>query len=184
MELKIDVELLRSNKLSLGQYIYLWTLYHELKEPYDISLNAYEYIKLLGNGFIYRESLKTYCLTDKGFDLFDKHDDLFSTFINEFPTRVMGKGAPRALSPSSPDTLGADKIKKKWNAITRRNTDFQQHIIACLKEEVKVRKNAGDLYWMRNAETWLNKATWEDYEYLLEQPTKEKTGFKVNEIKL
>lgn len=185
MELNISVEFLKENKLSLGQYVYMWTLFNQLKDPYIVSLSMYEYIKLLALGLVYRVDDKTFDLTDKGFDLFNKDDSLFSIFINEFPTRVMGKGAPRSLSPASPDTLGAEKIRKKWNSVTRRNSDLQRKIINCLKKEVEIRQRSNDLYWMRNAETWLNKCTWEDYEYLLDEETKvNNTGVKTNEIRL
>jgi hypothetical protein len=89
----------------------------------------------------------------------------------------------RVLSPASPSSLAGKKIKRKWCAITKNSIEKQELILNCLKAEVELRRKENNLYWMRNIETWLNKVTWEDYQYLLEEPKEEIKGF-MNEIRL
>jgi hypothetical protein len=81
-------------------------------------------------------------------------------------------------------SLVGKKLKRKWYAITRNNTEYERHILKCLNEELKLRKKEGNMYWMRNMETWLSKATWEDYNYLLEKQINNIGSNKIGEIRL
>jgi hypothetical protein len=123
---------------------------------------------------------------ENGITVFEPSGGLFEEFIKLFPTRVSNmNGESRVLSPASMKSVVGTKMKSKFYRITKNREEFQKHVIKCLECELNLRKKEGSLYWMRNMEAWLNKATWEDYEYLLEKPIKkESEGFKVNEIRL
>jgi len=170
MEIKITINELKDRGLKLIQYILLWGIYYELKiEGLVIQDDIVN--DLVDRSFIHKQG-SYWALNPLGLELFEPKNGTFDEFVEIFPTRVSdAAGVVRVLSPASTDTLAGSRLRRKWYTITKNNKSLQDHILACLKEEVRMRKMSGNLYWMRNAETWLNKATWEDYEYLLETKT-------------
>lgn len=184
-ELRIKTEDLKKIGITLTQYLLSWGLYNNLRVRFlDIHQEGID--DLLEKGYIAKLKDKDeYVLTERGILLFEPEGGIYELFLKEFPTRVNDQtGRSRVLSPVDAKSLSGEKIKRKWYSITKNKNELEEHILSCLKQEVVLRKREGSLFYMRNIETWLNKATWEDYEYLLEQPIKEKTGSKVNEIKL
>lgn len=182
-ELRITFEELKDLKLTLVQYIYLWSLYNcfvikdfSIKDSSIKELVKREYIALGKDHNL---------LTTKGNDLFETKVDLFDEFIKVFPTRVTDNtGKSRVLSPASSNTNVGKKLKHKWFNVTNNDINKQEHIIKCLKLEVDLKRRENNLFWMRNAETWLNKCTWEDYEYLLDEPKKENVSSTSSVLKL
>jgi hypothetical protein len=185
MELNIKIEDLKKIGLTLTQYITLWGIYNSVKIKYIVT-DEEGINDLKTKGYMVQAfGHENFLLTKRGLELFEPPVGIFDEFIQLFPTRVKdAAGIVRILSPEGPNTLAGQKLRRKWHAITKTNTELQNHIIECLKEEVELRKKEGNLYWMRNAETWLNKCTWEDYEYLLKREKKEETERKVGEIRL
>jgi hypothetical protein len=184
MELRITIEELKNKGLTLTQYIYLWGLYNQVKVKYlDVQEEALS--NLIDRYYITKNG-NEYILLDNSIELFEPSGGLFDEFIKTFPTRVKNiNGETRILSPASFKSAVGQKMKKKWHSITKNNIELQTKLLACLKEEIKMREKEGSLYWMRGIEPWLNKATWEDYEYLLDGVKKqESTGFKPSEIRL
>jgi hypothetical protein len=186
MELRVKIEDLKKIDLTLTQYVYLWGLYNNVRIKYlDIQqegidiLNEKHYIAKL-------KDKEEYVLTEHGVELFEPKGGIFEEFLQTFPTRVNDQtGRSRVLSPVDAKSLSGEKMKKKWYSITKNKIELEEHILSCLKQEVVLRKKEGSLFYMRNIETWLNKATWEDYQYLLEKQKPEDRGFaKVNEIRL
>jgi hypothetical protein len=183
MELRIRTEDLKKIGITTSQYLMLWGLYNQVRIKYFV-LSGEGIQDLNEKGYIGLQDEK-WLLIRKGIEIFEPPSGIFDEFIELFPTRVKdASGIVRVLSPESTDSLSGQKLRKKWHAITKTNVDIQEHIVKCLKEEVKLRKREGSLYWMRNAETWLNKATWEDYEYLLENPKEKESRHHIGEIKL
>jgi hypothetical protein len=184
MEFSVKIEDLKNRDLTLTQFVYLWGLYNQVKIKYlDIQQEGLN--NLVDRLFITKNG-DDYILLQNGLDLFEPTNGLFNDFIKLFPTRVSNtNGESRVLSPASADSISGKKIRSKFYRVTKNNGEFQKHVIRCLESELNLRKKEGNIYYMRNAETWLNKATWEDYEYLLEQPKKEEIkGFKSSEIRL
>lgn len=185
MELRVNISDLKKIKLSLTQYIYLWQIYNHVKVKHlDIQEEAIT--DLLKDGWIGKIKGKEneHGLTEKGIEVFEPSGGIYDKFIALFPTRVSNQmGVTRVLSPVDPNSLSGKKIKRKWYSITKNKQEIEEHILKCLEKEVELRKKDGSLYWMRNVETWLNRATWEDYEYLLETK-KEETVTSSNVIKI
>jgi hypothetical protein len=183
MELRISINDLKNMGLTLTQYVFLWGLYNQAKIKYlEISQEGLdsliERLYLAKNG-------NEYVLLENAIEVFEPHKGLFNDFLNLFPTRVSNfSGETRILSPAGTDTVVGKKLKSKFYRITKNNVEFQKHVLKCLEQELNLRKKEGNLYWMRNCETWLNKATWEDYEYLLDKPIEKETGTKLNQIRL
>jgi hypothetical protein len=186
MEFRIKIEELKKIGLSLTQYIAVWGIYNGLEIAFNVTsqegLNDLEDKQYIG-----RDPMRPdqYLITSRALELFEPSGGVFDDFIKAFPTRVKDQhGIVRVLSPDKPDTLSGQKLLRKWHTITKNKEELQEHILSCLKKEVELRSKEGNLFWMRNCETWLNKCTWEDYEYLLDTQIKENTGFKINEIHL
>ena len=183
-EIKISSDELKVKNLSFSEWIVLWELYFEEKMPH-ITIDPKIYEKMQGRALIFEEDDKSYTLLPKGKELFESSDEFFDEFISVFPTRVKTPtGETRILSPAGINTAVGFKLLKKWKGITNSNPEVQKHILDCLKAELELRKKTNTVQWMRNAETWLNKCTWEDYEYLLKEEREIIEGSRVNELKL
>jgi hypothetical protein len=183
MELRISLRELEDLELSFTEYLVLWGLHNGVVYG-KITIDPSIYENLLAHEYITQEGTE-YSLTQYGVAIFEPVKSNFTDFIDIFPTRVSSPtGEVRVLSPASSTTLVANKLKRKWIGITHGKPDIELKIIECLKMEVELRKKEKSLHYMRNAETWLNKCTWEDYEYLLDKPKLEDNGFKINEIRL
>lgn len=182
MEIRVKLEDIKKMGFSFAQYVFMWSIYNQIRlKHFMVDEEALE--ELIKDGYLVKNTTG-YNITVKAENIFEPSTGSFSEFISTFPTRVHDhNGVVRVLSPADPSTLVGDKLRKKWYSITKNKIELSEKILKCLKCEVELRKRENSLYWMRNAETWLNKATWEDYEYLLEQPIKE-TGTKINEIRL
>lgn len=186
-ELRVKIEDLKKIGITLTQYLLLWGYYNNMKVKYlDITKEGISDLKERG----YLAKLKDkeeYLLTEKSITIFEPEGGIFDEFLKIFPTRVNNMaGQSRVLSPVDPKSLSGEKMKRKWFGITKNKSEVETMILSCLKAEIELRKREGNLFYMRNLEAWLNKATWEDYQYLLEKKTTDNsTGFnKVGEIRL
>ena len=185
MEFRVNISDLKKVGISLTQYLFIWGIYNGVKVKYlDIKEEAIE--ALLRDGWMgkIKGTEFDYGLTEKGIELFEPSGGIFEKFLALFPTRVSNQaGVTRVLSPVDPNSISGKKLKRKWYSITKNKQEIEEHILKCLEKEVELRRKDGSLYWMRNVEAWLNKATWEDYEYLLETK-KEESITSPNVIKL
>lgn len=182
MEFSCNIDELDELGLTFTEYLILFSIYNQVVYK-NIEINEKVYEKLENKSYIGKTEEGTYVLLDKGFDFFVPPENLFSEFIETFPTRVVdpASGSIRILSPASANTVAGKKLKKKWDSISKGKNDFQRHVIDCLKAEIRNRTTTNSLQWMRNAETWLNNGTWEDFAYLLDKP---KTDLSSKDIRL
>lgn len=169
MEFNCNLDDLEAMGLTFTEYLILVGLYNSVKYK-NIIINEKVYDKLVEKDYIVKKD-DYWELTDRGFDFFAPKSSLFDTFIQTFPTRVVDpvSGAVRVLSPVSASTIQGKKLHKKWDLLTKGNETLQKHIIECLEAELHLRKNTGNLQYMRNIETWLNNGTWEDYAYAIKK---------------
>jgi hypothetical protein len=183
-EIKISSDELKVKRLSFSEWIVLWELYFAEKMS-NITIDPTVYDKMQGKAYIFEEDDGSFSLLPKGKELFESSDEFFDEFISLFPTRVkLPTGETRILSPNGGNTAVGLKLLKKWKVITKSNPETQKHLVDCLKAEIELRTKTNTLQWMRNSETWLNKCTWEDYEYLLKEGKEIVEGGRVNELKL
>lgn len=153
-------------KITFSEHLFLISVYFG-RTWGNITFSDQLQQKMIDEGFIIKTDT-FYELTDKGNEIFEPDAGLFEEFLHIFPTRVNDvDGKPRILSPASVNTNAGHRLHTKWYQITKSDKKKERHIIECLKAEVKLREQTGKLYYMRAIETWLQKSTWEDYEYLL-----------------
>lgn len=168
MEIRINLDELEKKKLSVAQYLFMWSIYFDTMIRDRENLLPDALADLISRRLIVKKAGEWYLL-DTAAKMFESNNELFDEFIKLFPTRVAApNGAVRVLSPASADTVTGKKIKKKWDTITKGSKDLKEHIMRCLEAEIRMRTNTGSLHYMRNIDTWITNGTWEDYEYLLE----------------
>lgn len=181
MEIKINLDELERKGLSLAQYLFMWSLYHDLIVRDRENLSADALADLVSRKLIIRKTGEWW-LTESAARLFESSAEMFDEFIEKFPTRAtFPNGSVRVLSPASANTVAGKKLKKKWCTIVKGNVDFEQKIIKCLEAEVKLRKREGTLHFMKGIEPWLNNGEWESYEYLLSDSKPEGLGSTIND---
>lgn len=181
MEFSCNIDELDELGLTFTEYLILFSIYNQVIYK-NIQINEKVYEKLVDKSYI-RKTENSYELLNKGFDFFVPKENLFDEFIKTFPTRVVdpASGSVRILSPASATSVAGKKLKKKWDSLTKGKNDFQRHVIDCLKAEIQNRTTSNSLQWMRNADTWLNNGTWEDFAYLLDKP---KSSLSSKDIRL
>lgn len=172
------------HKVTFFEFLYLITIFWD-KPWKHLSFSEELKEKVAKRGFTELDEDGKVILTDKGNEIFIPEDGLFDEFIKIYPTRVTdAQGKSRVLSPAKSGSGGAQRLYKDWYAITKNDMKLQRHIIECLKAEITLRKNTGNIFYMRTAESWLEKSTWEDYEYLLKSAEKTDSTTSSRDLRL
>ena len=176
--MKIDIDLIRKNKMTIQYYLDLRYLYFCRIEKEEEFVDAYGGIdetrlrKYAMLGFIHLLSLDAYVMRDKYQlrnpirDLFEGEQDLFLKWFSTFPLKTP---SGRYLRPGSDDTITGKKLRQKWNKHFKNNTLAAKKAITVLEAEMSMRRQTGKFEYMHNAETWLNKGDYEIYAELLEK---------------
>ena len=133
MEVRIDLKKLDARGISLSQFLFMLTIYHNATIRDSIELTPEAKMDLIFKKYITQKGEK-YSLTAKSMPLFESNPELFNLFIETFPTRVTNEqGVIRVLSPASADTIAATKLKSKWYTLTSTNTELKNKILECFK---------------------------------------------------
>jgi len=169
--IQIDLDYVQEKRMSVNQYLALMKLYLYEKELKILPIRIYEdELEFLEEqGYIARTE-NNVLLTDTGRGIFEQGGDLFEEFFSLFPHRVPNNaGGFRVLGTKASDTIMGNKMRRKWNLITKGNATLQKTIIESLRYELKHREQTGALAYMQNMETWLNNGTWERYQDMIEE---------------
>ena len=108
-------------------------------------------------------------------DLFSNDfDQMFAELVGTYPMKVNSfRGGVRILHAKDPDAKANEKARNKYRKIIGTKAYKHKHIISCLNKQLAVeRENLG---FLQNLEVWINNHTWEKYENLEENDTKENT---------
>lgn len=172
MIITIDIQKIIDNFLSLDHFIYLNHLYLKSKDEENADLlkvlSSLDDSYLQDMGFI-KITESGNVLRSKGIELFEGKG-LFHKFIATFPIKTP-KG--RYLSPVGTDGIVASSLKKKWTKLFKNNVALEQKAIKVLEAEIEFRLRTNAMEFMQACEAWLNGASYEKYEYLLEENEKE-----------
>ena len=86
-------------------------------------------------------------------------DDLFKEFLQTFPLKV-------TRTDGTVDYLRTDQSKARmlYLANTRGKKSVHDHILKCLKHEVKYRETNGSMKFMKRMTSWLSSSEWEAFE--------------------
>lgn len=183
-EITINLEKINKLGMTVSTYLTLLSIAFQENNEYELLQDTHlwgdrDILHLLKSNLIAGDSTNFYSVTEKGKEVLGLgKEDLFIEFYNLFPDKApVNGGGFRALSTVNPKSTSATKTKQKWNRITRGDVDKQKHIIGCLKKELHTRNKQGDLQYMHNIDTWLNKSYWEHYEDI---EIKESNNFEID----
>lgn len=176
MDISMNLESLISNNLSVNEYLYLYYLFlddpDQMKDLYKLITEINEDI-LQDKGFI-KITEDEIILRQKTLDMFSP-PELFYKFLSTFPIKTP---SGRYLSPAGTTGIAVTNLKKKWKSTFKNKQNLEQKAIRVLEAELKWRKQSNNLEYIHNAETWLNQADFEKYEYLIEEEEKERSKDK------
>jgi len=86
-------------------------------------------------------------------------DDLFKIFLNEFPQSV-------TRTDGTTDFLRTDisNAEIAYRSYIGRSVDKHEHILKCLKAEIKHRTENGSMPYMKRILSWITNKSWQSYE--------------------
>jgi hypothetical protein len=172
MIVDVNTDFLINNKVTANQFLLLTLLQADkkniLKDYFLMNNISVEQInadikELKEKGFIDGDVIGLYdlsrlCATFKWKSLFTA-DDLFKEFLVTFPLKV-------TRNDGTLDYLRTDQSKARmlYLGYTRGKKSIHDHIIKCLKHEIKYREMNGSMKFMKRMTSWLNSQEWESFE--------------------
>ena len=176
MKVEIDFDILRETKMSPDDFIFLYIIYRKgfnylqqlnLK-PNVEQLQTDGYIKL-------GQTPESHTIRQDFIDLFvSDFDQMFAELVSTYPMKVDSPGRGiRILHAKDPDAKANDKCRNRYKKIINNKPYKHKHIMKCLNMQLKVERD--NLGFLQNLETWINNHTWEKYENLDENDTKDTT---------
>jgi hypothetical protein len=177
MNVDIDFEVLEQTGMSADDYLYLYVIYKE-SYAYLNNLNLKPNLeKLQEDGYIkLGETPDQHFIRQEFIDLFSSNfDQMFAELIGNYPMKVMttDRGV-RVLHAKDPDSKANAKSKAKYKKIVGDKLYKHKHIMKCLDVQLTIERH--NLAYMQNLETWINNHTWEKYENLDENDTRQETN--------
>ena len=171
MTIEIDLELLKTTKLTPNEFIGLYLTFRKGYSYLDeLPLNI-DWKNLEDKGYITIETLGTQTVTNKFTQLFSNNfDTMFAELISIYPNRVHTSTSTRVLCAADPKAKTNLKAKKRYKLVVGNKLHVHNRIIKLLKVQLKMQEDS--LGYMQNLETWINNHTWEKYENLDENDTK------------
>ena len=176
MKVEIDFDILRETKMSADDFIFLYIIYRKgfnylqqlnLK-PNVEQLQTDRYIKL-------GQTPEHHTIRQDFIDLFvSDFDQMFAELVSTYPMKVDSPGRGiRILHAKDPDAKANDKCRNRYKKIINNKPYKHKHIMKCLNMQLKVERD--NLGFLQNLETGINNHTWEKYENLDENDTKDTT---------
>jgi len=170
-DITIPVDKVVKHGLNITEYLLLYNIATGFTISKLLTNSMKPLISLEEKGFIKMSDGNTY-LRSKANVFFSVDEDLFTEWLNTYPTMVMRRhGGRRALSPVGASTILGKKLRAKWDRIFKKDAGKQRQAIRVLELQVKDMKRSGDLEYMVEAARWLNEGYHEKYSYLLDNDT-------------
>ena len=176
MRVEIDFEVLSETKMSADDFLYLYIIYRK-GFNYLTQLNLKPNIdRLQENGYVKLGELpEDHTIRQDFIDLFvSDFEQMFAELISTYPMKVNSpNGGVRILHAKDPDAKANDKCRDKYKKIVNDKPYKHKHIMKCLDLQLTLDRDS--LGFLQNLETWINNYTWEKYENLDENDTKDNT---------
>lgn len=168
MEVKINTDVLRTCKLSLDEYFYLYLKYNKIP-VYDYTDLIFPITGNLTTLLEYKNLIKfdleqkDYFLTNKALVIFEEKsiDKKFEEFWSIYPIKVPnGKGSYRAIKTKDIESKQALDCKKKYISLIKKPGEHEK-IIKGLNIYLKSLRPT--LQFCVGVEVFLNQQMWEKY---------------------
>jgi len=173
MTINIDLNLLKDTKMSADEFLALYLVYRKgYGYLYELDLNI-DWTKLEKDSYVkLGETIEENTVRQEFIDLFIKDfDSMFAQLISTYPMKVSTNNGIRVLHASNPDAKSNDKARNKYRKLVDGKAHVHKRIMALLDVQLTVEKN--NLQYLQNLETWINNHTWEKYENITENDTKD-----------
>ena len=170
MKIEIDLSLLKDTKLSADEYIYLHVIYkkafnylEQVQSLLDPNRSLIEEVLQKEGWLVTGKTLMDYKVTNKFLDLFvGSIDVMFEELLSLYPFKVETERGSRVLRAKDPSAHSNSKAKKKYAKIVKGKPHLHRTILLSLEKQLTAEKH--NLGYMQNLETWINNHTWEKYE--------------------
>ena len=175
MTIELDLNMLREVGMSPDDFTYLYLVYKkgnkyvpQLKLKPDLD-------KLQENGYVkLGDTPENHVVRHKFLDLFlADFDKMFNELTLTYPMKVNSDKGVRILHAKDPNSKANQKAKLRYKRIVDGKPHVHRKIIACLNTQLKIERS--NLGYLQNLETWINNHTWEKYENLNENDTRDTT---------
>ena len=172
MTIEIDLELLKTTNLTPDEFI---GLYLTLRKGYsyldELTLNI-DWKNLENKEYITIETLGTHTVTDKFRQLFSNNfDAMFEELISVYPSKVSSSNGVRVLHAVDPKAKSNLKARNRYKKVVGNKLHVHNKIMKLLKVQLNIQQD--NLAYLQNLETWINNHTWEKYENLDDNDTRE-----------
>ncbi|MBT8449861.1 MAG: hypothetical protein KJO69_09235 [Gammaproteobacteria bacterium] len=166
MTIEIDTNVLTDLDISADDFVYLYLLHakaYDVIKVISIKPNTED---LQSKGLIkLGERPEDDIVRQKFIDTIeDSFDRMWSELLSHFPLKVYTNGNVRILRAKDADARNNQKAKKAYHRVIGKNVAKHNKIVKCLKYELEFRKSNNSLGFMQMLQTWVNQATWEQYE--------------------
>jgi len=175
MIVELDLNMLKEVGMSPDDFTYLYLVYKK-GNKYNPQLNLKPNLdKLQEEGYIkLGDTTENHVIRHKFLDLFlADFDKMFNELMLTYPMKVNSDKGVRILHAKDPNSKSNQKAKARYKRIVDGKPHVHKKIVACLNTQLKLERN--NLGYMQNLETWINNHTWEKYENLDENDTRDKT---------
>jgi|TARA_B110000908_G_C10236803_1_gene443790 hypothetical protein len=176
MRVEVDFEVLKQTKMSADDFIYLYIIYRK-GFNYLKQLNLKPDVdRLQDDGYVKLGELpEDHTIRQEFLDLFiSDFGQMFAELISTYPMKVNSPGrGVRILHAKDPDAKANEKCRNKYKKIVNDKPYKHKHIMRCLDTQLTLERD--NLGFLQNLETWINNYTWEKYENLDENDTKQDT---------
>lgn len=166
MDISMNIHNLQNYKLTVNEYLYLRNIYADEKDKIVDLYSIIDHINedsLQDRGFI-KITEDSIILRQKTIELFEPKE-LFYKYLSIFPIKTP---SGRYLSPAGIEGVAVTTLKAKWDKRFKNKDNLQEKAIRVLEAELAWRRKSNNMEYIHNAETWLNQADYEKYEYLLD----------------
>jgi|TARA_R110000744_G_scaffold324474_1_gene430292 hypothetical protein len=173
MTINIDLNLLKNTKLSADEFLALYCLYRKgYGYLYELNLNV-DWSRLEQESYVkLGEKVEDHTVRQEFIDLFvNDVDSMFAQLVGTYPMKVNTNNGIRVLHAANPDAKSNDKARNKYRKLVQGKAHVHTRIMTLLDVQLTVERD--NLAYMQNLETWINNHTWEKYENITENDTKD-----------
>ena len=175
MTIELDLNMLKEVGMSPDDFTYLYLVYRK-GQSYLPQLNLKPNLdKLQEQGYVkLGDTFEDHVVRHKFLDLFQSDfGRMFNELTLTYPLKVNAANGVRILHAKDPNAKSNQKAKIRYKRIVDGKPHVHRKIIACLNTQLKLECN--NLAYLQNLETWINNHTWEKYENLDENDTRDQT---------
>lgn len=161
MLLTLNTDSLNQLDIPITDYIVLLAMSDNKQNLLDRYITDDIKNNLFNKGLI--EDVEKCKLTDKAKNIIFG-SDLFKEFVTEFPQKVTRTDG--MIDFLRTDLANAETL---YLSYVGRSRDKHNHIIKCLKAEIKQRENNGTMPYMMRIFKWIANKSWTSYEDIVDE---------------